>query len=50
MLWEHVFPCDSLPRVWLEAGVHIHTQPEAPAVHICIAAPSRKEKYFVVRV
>lgn len=34
----------------LDAGIHVHTQPEAPDVHICIATTSKKEIYFAVTV
>lgn len=33
----------------LDAGIHVHAQPEAPAVHICIATAFKKEVYFPAR-
>lgn len=41
-----LLPARCCPVFVLDAGTHVHTQPEAPAVHICIATTSKKDAYI----
>lgn len=44
-----LLPARGCPVYVLGAGIHVLTQPEAPAVHICTATASKKEVYFSAR-
>lgn len=44
-----LLPARCCPVYVFNPGIHVHAQPEAPAVHICIATASKKEVCFSAR-